>query len=125
MNKKLLFPLALLLAFSLSCGKKEDTQEVNPCVEDILTPFPPATCSDITHTDYFCEVEFLGKYQLEESSKLFQPQYCESVGNKITYKNENGVSLFVDPKPYKYYFNKEIGLIGFVDSSGVLWVIES
>lgn len=254
MNKKLLFPLALFLAFSLSCGKKEDAQQINPCVEDILSPFPPPTCSDVKQTDYFCDVEFLGKYQLEESSKLFQPQYCEAIGNKITYKNDKGtlldlavyqkgygetnvihnsfvpcagdtnkykgycidyqqlwislrsdqtgldismyvltapdydnaaakhvgdflkitrkksanafwqdfyavinrrslsydktelqeyypeiellgrkftevisndISLFVDPKPYKYYFNKEVGLIGFVDSAGVLWVIES
>ncbi len=36
----------------------------------------------------------------------------------------NDVSLFPNPKPYKYYINAAAGLIGFVDSDGVLWVIE-
>lgn len=36
----------------------------------------------------------------------------------------NDVSLFPNPKLFKYYINAAAGLIGFVDSDGVLWVIE-
>ncbi len=34
------------------------------------------------------------------------------------------ISFFNDPKPFKYYYNWEVGLIAFQDSDGVLWRIQ-
>lgn len=250
MNKIFIFCLLATVVFS--CKNKNDVEPGNPCVGAVETPSFHLTCSDDRSGEPFCEVEFIGDFRLEESSKAYQAQYCEPVGKIVRYKNVNGevielkieeksyqksnaiygvvpgcmgdsskpvgycidferleikmksdsagldltlsvqtrpdlqnpgqrrvgdilvvtrrlgnnafavvsfvvnkrtlgyeeefnqehldqivllgksysdlitndITLFTDPKPYKYYFNKEVGMIGFVDQTGVLWVIE-
>lgn len=250
MNK--IFIFCLFAALFFSCKKKDDPEPGNPCAGFVETPVFMTSCDNFPDTKYFCSIEFVGNFQLEESSKAYQPQYCEPVGKSIRYRNEKGeaielkiddkayqksnvvystvstcpgdstktvgycidfeqlqvglreptdkldltisiltkpdlrnpgpgnagdflvitrqknnnlfseasfvlnkrtlsyeedfnqahldqiellgktytdvltndITLFANPKPYKYYFNKETGLIGFVNSDGVLWVIE-
>lgn len=60
----------------------------------------------------------------EEEFNQAHLDQIELLGKTFSDVITNDITLFVNPKPYKYYFNQEVGLIGFVDSDGVLWVIE-
>lgn len=59
----------------------------------------------------------------EEMNQVFLKK-VELSGNTYLEVLTNDITFSADPKPYKYYFNRDVGLIGFVDPSGTLWIIE-
>jgi hypothetical protein len=48
----------------------------------------------------------------------------ELLGESFENVLSSDISVYPDPKPFKYYYNQIIGLVAFQDSQGVLWRIE-
>lgn len=101
MNK--IFICCLFATVVFSCKKKDEPEPGNPCVGGVETPVFITSCDNFPDTKYFCSIEFVGKFQLEESSKAYQPQYCEPIGKSIRYRNEKGetIELKIDDKTYQ------------------------
>ena len=58
--------------------------------------------------------------------ETFSQEYYEQIellGKTFRRVISTDISYHVDPKPYKYYYTAEQGLVGFIDQSGVLWRI--
>lgn len=94
MNNILNLFLFILL---LSCTKEADIA-VSPylgCGSPLVNPKLIASCQSIdTSTDmYICSSKHIGDYKLEDSSKLYMPQFCEEIGNILVYEDNKGNTL--------------------------------
>lgn len=92
--KKPLLLLTFLLAIVLSC-RKENPPSVSDCAGVPVNLIFSSDCNLFFIDSFVCQVEDLGRFQLEEHSKTFQPLFCKPVGQFIKYVNEKGESVFV------------------------------
>ncbi len=104
MKNSIILFLCILLHFS--CSKEEEPiKETLACIGSVQTNniLPRPGCEDFTFSDsIICDVINVGTFTLEASSKMFMPQYCQNIGDQITFINESGGEINFEIKSKSY-----------------------
>lgn len=84
--------ILLVLASFFQCTDQDSAS--HSCIEE---PTPATgvsqSCSENLYPWYFCEVQDVGSFWLEESSKDFMPFYCLEKGSILRYKNNKNEEI--------------------------------
>lgn len=113
--------LLLVICLCFSCGKDDESSTSNDhCLDSYSTVFLPAGCDDGSVTSpYWCRIDYVGDFALEEDSKSFLPFYCFEENDLIEYVNDAGddIEFEVESKLYsKASFTKTAQILCNVDS---------
>lgn len=100
MNYKLFIFLLTIVFFSCEKEKIVTSESILNCIGD--NPVELRSCEDNEENEYFCEVEFVGEFDLEDSSKAYMVHYCKEIDEAIIYENDEGETkrLVIKEKNY-------------------------
>lgn len=101
--KIILVLLGGLVIFSCQKDIEETKNPILECIGEATVPNGGNTCADPKGFDnFFCDRIYFGAFELEESSKLFMPQYCLNEGDSIVFESSDGkfLNLLIENKRF-------------------------
>ncbi|MEM8526055.1 MAG: hypothetical protein AAGG68_15560 [Bacteroidota bacterium] len=94
--------VVLALSFYSSCTKNDEVLPQQPidCLGEAVNMLDSFSCesqlAERLSDSNICDVEYIGRYELEDNTKEFAVQYCLETGEEVRYKNKEGdVKKFV------------------------------
>ncbi len=103
--------LIFIVQFVTSCSDNSENF-IAPsieCINEYKDTTDSGRCDFISEQfpDYYCEVQHIDEFVLEESSKEYLPQFCYQIGSVIKYKDNHDhfINFKIIDKWYKYGIN--------------------
>lgn len=90
--------LIALLCLFFSCSKKEEKlpNPVLDCIGTVSTSIFQSNCEDFGPVTELCKIEQVGNFSIEDSSKVYMPQFCKEKGDLVVFQNGAGDKITME-----------------------------